>query len=105
MESTSPGELVRVAGGGPELDGIVFDSPSRTKVVVAVVDPTRGPMFRTVNPATLTERTEDGPSDPALRLLLRRTPVPVRGGARGGESVGRGRAAHSGPAMHRPTGK
>ncbi len=34
---------MRVAGGGPELDGIVFDAPSRTKVVVAVVDPIAAP--------------------------------------------------------------
>jgi hypothetical protein len=50
MEPTSIGELVKVAGGGRELDGIVFDTPSRSKVVVAVVDPARGPMFRTVHP-------------------------------------------------------
>lgn len=105
MESTSPGELVKVASGGPVLDGIVFDLPSRTKVVVAVVDPVRGPGFRTVNPATLSERTDDGPQDEALRLLIKRTPQPARGAGRGGESSGRGRAGHSGPSMHRPTGK
>jgi hypothetical protein len=41
MESTYAGELVRVASGGPELDGIVFHTPSNSKVVVAVVDPVR----------------------------------------------------------------
>ncbi len=105
MEPTTAGELVRVADGGPELDGIVFDSPSRLKVVVAVVDPGRGPVFRTVHPRTLTERTEEGPHDPALRLLVRRTPPPARGSARGGESTGRGRSAHTRAAAHRPTGK
>lgn len=70
------GELVKVADGGPELDGIVFDTPSSTKVVVAVVDPTRGPLFRTVNPKALAERPEKGPHDEALRLLMRRTPPP-----------------------------
>src|SRR5450755_4975243 len=82
MESTSVGELVKVAGGGPELDGIVFDAPSRSKVVVAVVEPGRGPVFRTVHPKSLTERTQEGPDDRALRLLVRRTPAPVRGAAR-----------------------
>jgi hypothetical protein len=73
MESTTVGALVKVAGGGPVLDGIVFDAPSRSKVVVAVVEPARGPVFRTVHPKTLTERTEEGPDDRALHLLSRRS--------------------------------
>ena len=105
MEQIAIGWLVRVAGGGPELDGIVFDAPSRSKIVVAVVEPGRGPVFRTVNPSTLTERTEDGPDDQALRLLIRRTPPPVHTRARGEAAAGRGRSGHAGPAMHRPTGK
>jgi len=105
MESTSPGDLVRVASGGPELDGIVFDVPSRTKVVVAVVDPARGPGFRTVNPSTLTEREGEGPQDRALWLLIKRTPQPARSGAKGGETGGHGRAGHSRATMHRTTGK
>ena len=76
MEPSSTGELVKVATGGPQLDGIVFDTPSRTKVVVAVVDPRRGPVLRTVHPRTLSERTEEGPDDRALQLLVRRTPPP-----------------------------
>jgi hypothetical protein len=105
MESTSAGELVKVAGGGPELDGIVFDTPSRSKVVVAVVDPGRGPVFRTVHPKTLTERTEEAPADQALRLLIRRTPAPARGGGAGGTAAGRGTPGHARTAMHRTTGK
>jgi hypothetical protein len=105
MESTSAGELVKVAGGGPELDGIVFDTPSRSKVVVAVVDPGRGPVFRTVHPKTLTERTEEGPDDRALHLLIRRTPSPVRSAAAGGTAAGRGTPGHARGAMHRTTGK
>lgn len=105
MESTSAGELVKVAGGAPELDGIVFDMPSRSKAVVAVVEPGRGPVLRTVNPKTLTERTEEGPDDRALRLLIRRMPSPVRGTAGGGVAVGRGSAGHTRGAAHRTTGK
>jgi hypothetical protein len=105
MELTREGELVRVAGGGPELDGIVLDTPSSSKVVVAVVDPGRGPMFRTVHPKSLTERTEEGPHDRALRLLLRRTPPPVHGAARGGARGGRRRPGHTRAAAHRTTGK
>jgi len=105
MDSTGAGELVKVGGDGPERDGIVFDTPSRSKVVVAVVHPGRGPVFRTVPLSTLSERTEDGPDDRALRMLLRRTPPPVRGTAGGGVAAGRGRPGHARGAMHRTTGK
>ena len=94
-----------VTGDGPKLDGIVFDTPSTTKAVVAVVDRGRGPVFRTVHPRTLTEREAAGADDRALRLLIRRTPAPTRGGARGGGGAGQGRSGHSRAAMHRTTGK
>src|SRR4051794_5749496 len=102
MEATAAGELVTVAAGGPELDGIVFDTPSATKVVVAVVDPGRGPVFRTVHPRTLSERTGAGPHDNALRLLIKRTPPPAHGSVRGGPAGGHGRAGHTRAATHRP---
>ncbi len=105
MESASVGELVKVAGEGPVLDGIVFDTPSRAKVVVAVVAPGRGPVFRTVHPDTLSARAEEGPHDRALRLLVKRTPAPGRGAARGGSGGGHGRAGHTRGATHRSTGK
>jgi hypothetical protein len=105
MEPIGAGELVKVADDGPELDGIVFDTPSSSKVIVAVVDRTRGPVFRTVHPSRLTPRTEDSRDDRALRLLVRRTPPPVHGTARGGSGGGRGRAGHSRGAAHRPTGR
>ncbi len=105
MESTSTGALVTVAGDGPKLDGIVFDTPSRTKVVVAVVVPGRGPSFRTVHPETLSEREAEGPGDRALRQLMRRTPPPSKAGVTGGGAAARGRAGHGRAAMHRTTGK
>jgi hypothetical protein len=105
MQSTSTGELVKVASGGPELDGIIFDTPSRSKVVVAVVDPARGPGFRTVHPKTLTERAEEAPGDRVLRLLIRRTPPPARGVTGGGAAAGRGSPGHARNTMHRTTGK
>ena len=105
MESSAVGELVKVATGGPEIDGIIFDTPSATKVVVAVIDPGRGPVFRTVHPDALSERAEEGPHDKALRLLIRRTPPPARGAARGGTGAGRGRAGHTRAATHRTTGR
>ena len=105
MDTTLPGELVKIATGGPEIDGIVFDVPSRSKVIVAVVDPKRGPVLRTVEAKTLSERTEEGPDDRALQLLIRRTPHPERGAARGGTGAGPGGPSHRRAAMHRTTGK
>jgi len=105
MDPVSVGGLVKVAGGGPAMDGIVFDIPSRSKVVVAVVPRGRGPALRTVHPDALTPREAEGPEDPALRLLIRRTPPPVHGAARGGAGVGGGRSGHVRGAAHRPTGR
>ena len=100
-----PNDLVTVSSGRSPVDGIVFDQPSRTKVVVAVVESGRGPVFRTVHPDALEERTEEGPDDAALRRLLRRTPPPVHGAARGASSGGRGRSGFQRGAAHRSTGR
>jgi hypothetical protein len=105
MEHTNTGELVTIATEGPDLDGVVFDRPSSTKVVVAVMDRNRGPVFRTVHPKALSERTAEGPDDRALHLLIRRTPITTKGAARGGAGIGHGRAGHTRAAMHRTTGK
>jgi hypothetical protein len=105
MDRPLPGQLVKVATGGPELDGIVFDTPSRTKVVVAIVDASRGPVLRTFHPDALSEREQEGADDQALRLLMRRTPPPARGGSRGGVTGGRARQGHARGAAHRPTGR
>jgi hypothetical protein len=105
MELIGAGDLVTVATGGPEIDGIVFDVPSDSKAVVAMMDRERGPVLRTVQRETLTERTEEGPDDRALRLLVRRTPAAVRaGGPNAGGGV-RGRAGHARASSHRTTGK
>jgi hypothetical protein len=105
MESASIGGLVKVAGGGPELDGIVYDVPSRTKVIVAVVDGGRGPVLRSVHPKTLSERTQEGPDDHALRLLIRRTPPPLRGSSSGAAGIGHDSRGHTRGTMHRTTGR
>jgi hypothetical protein len=108
MEPTSAasiGGLVKVADGGPERDGIVFDVPSRSKVIVAVIDGGRGPVLRSVNPKTLSERAEEGPDDHALRLLIRRTPPPIRGSASGVAGVAHGSRGHTRGTMHRTTGR
>jgi hypothetical protein len=106
VDSTEKGDLVTVAGSGTDLDGIVFDTPSRLKVVVAVVDPVRGPMFNTVHPKALSARQQEGANDAALRQLVRRTPPPLHTAARGASAGRKGRsAAFTRGAPHRPTGK
>jgi hypothetical protein len=105
VEVISVGELVSVASVGPVLDGIVFDTPSSSKVVVAVVDPKRGPVFRTFSPKTLSVRDQRGPHDQALHRLIRRTPPPAHGAARAGAVSREGRSGFKRGAMHRTTGK
>jgi len=105
MEPMSVGDLVKVGGDGPQLDGIVFDIPSSAKVVVAVVDRKRGPVFRSVSPKILEERATEGAADNALRLLIRRTPAPSHGAVREGGGAARGSRGHAKATMHRTTGK
>jgi hypothetical protein len=105
MEQIAAGDLVKVETAGPLIDGIVFDVPSASKVVVAVMDRKRGPVMRTVPRAALTDRAEAGRDDRALELLVRRTPPPAHAAARGASGPGQQRAGHSRAAMHRTTGK
>jgi hypothetical protein len=100
----STGDLVKVATRGPTLDGIVFDVPSASKVVVAVMDRGRGPVLRAVRRDALSPRAEASPDDQQLRLLIRRTHV-QRGSAHAGGTGGPGGAGHRRAAGHRTTGK
>jgi hypothetical protein len=104
MDSLLEGQLVTVAGKGAPVDGIVFDAPSAIKVVVAVVEAERGPVLRTVERKALTDRTEAGEHDEALRRLIRRTPSTRRGGGSGGQGFG-GARGHNRPPAHRTTGR
>jgi hypothetical protein len=104
MELIRTGDLVKVATRGPQLDGIAFEAPSGSKVVVAVMDRERGPVLRSVDRASVTERTDPGPDDAQLQLLIRRTPL-NRGEGHAGGGVGSGRAGHRRAAAHRTTGK
>jgi hypothetical protein len=101
MGSTAVGELVKVTTNGHSVDGIVFDTPSAKKVVVAIVDPARGAAFRTVHPETLSARETEGAGDRALRALIKRTPPPVHRRANGGSGAAHGSAGHSRGASHR----
>src|SRR3954454_20007488 len=105
MDEIAAGDLVKVATAGPQNDGIVFDLPSASKAVVAVIDRGRGPVMRTVPRTALSERAEAGPDDRALRLLVRRTPHAVHATAREGSGPAQRPAAHTRAPRHRTTGK
>jgi hypothetical protein len=105
MDQTKAGDHVSVDGGGPPIDGIVFYLPTKAKAVVAVIDHDRGPVMRTVALKALTPREGDGPHDEALRLLVRRTPMPVGAGPGGNGGAVHGSAGFARAAMHRTTGK
>lgn len=106
MDAFQAGQLVTVSSGGPPVDAIVVNQPSAHKVVVALVDPQRGPAFRTLAPEDLAEREDEGPSDKALRALIRRSPGTARGAATAGSgAVHGGSRGHARQASHRTTGK
>jgi hypothetical protein len=103
MRSFHQGQLVTLTGEPEALDGIVVQVPSFVKVEVAVPDSEHGPIFRTVHPKRLRERSVAGEHDDALRRLIRRTESAGRGGPRSGR--GSLRRGHSHPSGHRTTGK
>jgi hypothetical protein len=105
MTSLREGELVTVVGDREERDGIVFQIPSKSKVVVAVTDAARGPVMRTFHPGTLTARSEAGADDEALRRLIRRTPSIGRGEPGRASGPGNGRRGHMRSPAHRATGR
>jgi len=106
MPRTEIGDLVKVVTAGPEIDGIVFELPSNAKAVVAMVDRERGAVLRTVARESLHEREEEGPTDDALRQLIRRTHAAGgQGGRGGGSATGPGRAGFQRAATHRTTGR
>jgi alpha-acetolactate decarboxylase len=105
MASLGIGALVTISGERIGIDGIVFDLPSRSKAIVAVMDASRGPLFRTVHPDTLSEREAEGQDDRALRLLIRRTPGARNAAAAEGTTKRREGPGHTRGAAHRPTGR
>jgi hypothetical protein len=103
MKSFHEGQLVTVRGDGEALDGIVVHVPSLVKIDVAVTDGESGPVFRTVHPKKLSERSDASENDEALRRLIRRTASAGRAGPRNGPGGGRRGFSHA--SGHRTTGK
>jgi hypothetical protein len=105
MSLPQDAHLVTITDAGRPRDGIIFDRPSPTKVVVAVIDQRRGPVFRTLNPSALSQRAEPGDDDVQLRRLIRRTPPPA-GRRHSSTSAGQAAyAAHTRGTAHRSTGR
>lgn len=102
MRTFHEGQLVTLVGEDEELSAIVVHAPSLVKIEIAVPDTGDGPVFRTVHPKRLRERTTPGEDDDALRRLIRRTASAGRGPRVGPGSARRG---HSHPSGHRTTGK
>lgn len=106
MASSVENELVKVATAGPEIDGVVYDFPSSSKIIVAIVDPARGPVLRTYPAKSVTPRDDAGANDDALHALIRRSPPPRNGGGgHASEGSVRGRSGHARATGHRTTGK
>lgn len=103
MRSFHEGQLVTIIGEETSLEGIVVHAPSLVKVEVAVPGTGDRPVFRTVHPKLLRDRSEAGEHDDALRRLIRRTASAGRGGSRSG--AGSARRGHSHTTGHRTTGK
>ena len=98
--------LVTVASDEGSSDAIVADTSHLPKVSVVTLDEEGQPAFRDVHLGRLRPRRDAGPDDQALRHLISAAGAEARSGPPGsGGSVIKGRAAHSGPRMHRPTGR
>jgi hypothetical protein len=106
MKSLRAGQLVTVTDEDGTSDAIISDTSHLPKVVVAVLDDEGEAIFRDVHVGRLRQRRDAGDADPALRQLISAASAEARAGAPGsGGSVVKGRPAHSGPRMHRPTGR
>ncbi|HEX5616875.1 MAG TPA: hypothetical protein VFX51_00560 [Solirubrobacteraceae bacterium] len=101
MRSFHEGQLVTLVGDDEALEAIVVQAPSLVKIEVAVPDTGGGPVFRTVHPKRLQERSEPGEHDDDLRRLIKRT----MSAGRGARGLGSARRGHSHPSGHRTTGK
>ena len=106
MKSLRAGQLVTVTDDEGTSDAIISDTSHLPKVVVVVPDAEEGPIFRTVHVGHIKLRKEPGEHDHELRDLISRASAESRSGAPGSEGgVLKGRPAHSGPRLHRPTGR
>jgi hypothetical protein len=105
MKSLRAGQLVTLTDEDGEVDAIISDTSHLPKVVVVAVEDGE-PAFRTVHVNRLAQRAEAGEHDHELRGLISAASAAARSGAPGASGgVLKGRPAHTGPRMHRPTGR
>jgi hypothetical protein len=106
MKTLRAGQLVTVADEGGDLPGVISDTSHLPRVIVAAPDDEGQAVFREVHVGRLTSRHEPDPQDAALRGLISAASAEERAGAPGSAGgVLKGRPAHTGPRMHRPTGR
>ena len=106
MKSFRAGQLVTVSDDAGSADAILSDTSHLPRVVIAAMDDDGEPAFRTVHVGRLAHRSEAGEHDHALRGLISAASAEARTSAPGAAGgVLKGRAAHTGPRMHRPTGR
>jgi hypothetical protein len=106
MKSLRAGQLVTVTDDDGAVDAIVSDTSHLPRVVVVAMDADGEAAFRTVHLGRLRPRADAGEHDHAFRQLISAASAEARAGAPGSNGgVLKGRPAHSGPRMHRPTGR
>ena len=102
MKPLRAGQLVTVTDDGVTLDGIVAQTPSMLKLVVAVPEADADPVLRTFHRGALRERTRAGEHDTALRRVIgKAASAPGHDGQRSGP----GRRGHTRAPAHRSTGR
>jgi hypothetical protein len=106
MKSMRAGQLVTVTDEDGTADAIISNTSHLPRVVIVALDADGEPAFRDVHIGRLRPRKEPGPDDAALRALISAASAEARSGAPGSRgSITSGAAAHTGPRMHRPTGR
>jgi hypothetical protein len=102
MKPLRAGQLVTVTDDGATFDGIVVQTPSLLKVVVAVRDPKADVVMRTFHRGALRERSRAGDDDAALRRAMGKA---AAAGGHGGPTSAQGRRGHTRAPAHRSTGR
>jgi hypothetical protein len=106
MKSLRAGQLVTVTGEDAPAAAVISDTSHLPKVTVVVLDDDEQAVFRDVHVGRLQPRSEPDPGDQARRALISAASAEERSGAPGSAGgVLKGRPAHTGPRMHRPTGR
>jgi hypothetical protein len=106
MKSLRAGQLVTLTDDGSVAPAVISDTSHLPKVTVSVLDDEGQAVFRDVHVGRLAPRSDADEHDRALKALISAASAEERAGAPGSAGgVLKGRPAHAGPRMHRPTGR